>query len=208
MNTELHVVFGAGQVGFPLAERLLAAGKRVRVAKRSSGHLPAGCETALGDAADPSFCAEAARGAAAVYHCMNPPYDARLRNRLGYGAHRLRHQRRSAAPRSQVHRPRLPPLDLLAGQPRQRRRQHEAPSGLPDGVLNALTAPTGAAGSTRPIDGSDPLYGPDPLNPENHWPNSVENQENVRTYVKVMVRNNILSVENVRGGTCGTERRG
>jgi hypothetical protein len=30
----------------------------------------------------------------------------------------------------------------------------------------------------------DPNYGPDPLNPDNHWPNSVENQENVRSYVK------------------------
>lgn len=78
MNPELHVVFGAGQVGFPLAERLLAAGKRVRIAKRSSGHLPAGCELASGDAADPTFCAEAARGATVVYHCMNPPYDARI----------------------------------------------------------------------------------------------------------------------------------
>ena len=78
MNGELHVVFGAGQVGFPLAERLLAVGKRVRVAKRSSGHLPAGCEVALGDAADSAFCIEAARGATVVYHCMNPPYDARI----------------------------------------------------------------------------------------------------------------------------------
>ncbi|HET6985609.1 MAG TPA: hypothetical protein VFI00_03300, partial [Kribbella sp.] len=48
----------------------------------------------------------------------------------------------------------------------------------------------------------DPLYGPDPLNPTNHWPNSVENQENVRTYVKVMVRNNLLSLESIRSGTC------
>jgi nucleoside-diphosphate-sugar epimerase len=31
-----------------------------------------------GDAADPAFCAQAARGAATVYHCMNPPYDARV----------------------------------------------------------------------------------------------------------------------------------
>jgi hypothetical protein len=45
-------------------------------------------------------------------------------------------------------------------------------------------------------------FGPDPLNPENHWANSVENQENVRTYVKVMVRNNLLQVENIRSGTC------
>jgi Calcineurin-like phosphoesterase/Purple acid Phosphatase, N-terminal domain len=64
-----------------------------------------------------------------------------------------------------------------------------------------LTLPTGGTG-TRPVDGSDPLYGPDPLNPENHWANSVENQENVRSYVKVMVRNNLLSVENIRSGTC------
>ncbi|HET9358158.1 MAG TPA: NAD-dependent epimerase/dehydratase family protein [Vicinamibacterales bacterium] len=78
VSADLHVVFGAGQVGFPLAARLRAAGKRVRIAKRSSGDLPAGCEVALGDAADPAFCDEAARGAAVVYHCMNPPYDARI----------------------------------------------------------------------------------------------------------------------------------
>ena len=65
-----------------------------------------------------------------------------------------------------------------------------------------LTAPTGSTTSTRPVDGSDPLYGFDPLNPENHWANSVENQENVRTYVKVMVRNNLLQVLNIRSGTC------
>ena len=75
---ELHVVFGAGQVGHPLAERLLAGGKRVRIARRSSGHVPEGCETVLGDAADTAFCISAARGATAVYHCMNPPYDHRI----------------------------------------------------------------------------------------------------------------------------------
>ena len=48
----------------------------------------------------------------------------------------------------------------------------------------------------------DPNYGPDPLNPDNHWANSVENQENVRSYVKVKVRNHHLSVENIRSGTC------
>lgn len=76
--SELHTVFGAGQVGFPLAERLVAAGKRVRVARRSSGAVPAGCETVLGDASNSAFCVTAARGAAAVYHCMNPPYDHRV----------------------------------------------------------------------------------------------------------------------------------
>jgi nucleoside-diphosphate-sugar epimerase len=78
MSVDLHVVFGAGQVGFPLAEHLLAAGKRVRIVKRSSSHVPLGCEAILGDASDAAFCADAARGAAVVYHCMNPPYDARI----------------------------------------------------------------------------------------------------------------------------------
>jgi hypothetical protein len=30
------------------------------------------------------------------------------------------------------------------------------------------------------------------------WPTPWRNQENVRSYVKVMVRNNLLSVENIR----------
>jgi len=75
--SELHVIFGAGQVGLPLARRLMDSGLRVRIAKRSSTPVPAGCEIVLGDAADPVFCTEAARGAATVYHCMNPPYSTR-----------------------------------------------------------------------------------------------------------------------------------
>jgi len=62
--SELHVIFGAGQVGLPLARRLMDSGLRVRIAKRSSTPVPAGCEIVLGDAADPVFCTEAARGAA------------------------------------------------------------------------------------------------------------------------------------------------
>jgi nucleoside-diphosphate-sugar epimerase len=75
---ELHVVFGAGQVGPQLAERLLASGRRVRIAKRSRSAVPAGAELVTGDATDAAFCARAAEGAAAVYHCMNPPYFARV----------------------------------------------------------------------------------------------------------------------------------
>jgi nucleoside-diphosphate-sugar epimerase len=78
MNGELHVVFGAGQVGSPLAERLLAMGKRVRIARRSTGQVPPGCEVVAGDASDQRFCVTAASGAAAIYHCMNPPYSARV----------------------------------------------------------------------------------------------------------------------------------
>ena len=47
-------------------------------------------------------------------------------------------------------------------------------------------------------------YGPDPLDPtgKRHYANSVENQEHVRTYVKVKVESNRLVVENLRSGTC------
>lgn len=78
MSAALHVVFGAGQVGTPLAERLLAAGQRVRVVKRSPGGVARGAEPRPGDATDAAFCRGAAEGAAVVYHCMNPPYDTKL----------------------------------------------------------------------------------------------------------------------------------
>lgn len=44
--------------------------------------------------------------------------------------------------------------------------------------------------------------GADPLNPSSYWYNSVQNQEHVRSYVKVQVRADQLVVENVRSGTC------
>ena len=73
----VHVVFGAGQIGPLLAERLRARGKAVRVVRRSAGAVAVeGVEVARGDAMDPGFCADAARGAEAVYHCMNAPYFA------------------------------------------------------------------------------------------------------------------------------------
>jgi hypothetical protein len=40
--------------------------------------------------------------------------------------------------------------------------------------------------------------GADPLKPEDYWYNSVQNQEHVRSYVKVQVRNDKLVVQNVR----------
>ncbi len=44
--------------------------------------------------------------------------------------------------------------------------------------------------------------GADALNPGNYWYNSVQNQEHVRTYVKVQVQKDQLVVENIRSGTC------
>ena len=75
----LHVVFGAGQIGPLLAARLRAAGMRVRVVRRSPAPVPVeGIEEVHGDAMDPAFAAEAARGATAVYHCINTPYFAKV----------------------------------------------------------------------------------------------------------------------------------
>ncbi|HEY0217307.1 MAG TPA: metallophosphoesterase family protein [Cellulomonas sp.] len=58
-----------------------------------------------------------------------------------------------------------------------------------------ITAPdaTGTSGSGT---------GADPLDPSKYWFNSVQNQEHVRTYVKVQVRADKLVVENIRSGTC------
>lgn len=78
MTGPLHTLFGSGQVGRLLAERLLAAGSRVRIAKRTPANVPHGAELVTGDAADPAFCVAAAQGAAVVYHCMNPPYFAKI----------------------------------------------------------------------------------------------------------------------------------
>ena len=62
------------------------------------------------------------------------------------GAHRVRHRRHQPARRrGQVEGARLPPLDLLAGRPRQGRRQQGAARRLPDGVLQPRRRP-GAAG--------------------------------------------------------------
>ena len=74
----LHVVFGAGQVGAPLALLLAARGNEVRVVSRSgAGAGTPGVVAVKGDALDQAFAAAAARDASVVYHCMNPPYDRR-----------------------------------------------------------------------------------------------------------------------------------
>ncbi len=72
---ETHVVFGAGQIGTPLARVLREHGHAVRLVRRA-GVGPEGVEMRHGDAGDAAFATEVARGASAVYHCMNPAYDA------------------------------------------------------------------------------------------------------------------------------------
>jgi nucleoside-diphosphate-sugar epimerase len=76
---QLHVVFGAGQIGAPLARLLVGRGHAVRVVSRSgSTGGVAGVQVVRGDAADARLCREAIAGAGAAYHCMNPAYDTAL----------------------------------------------------------------------------------------------------------------------------------
>lgn len=77
MSGELHVVFGAGQVGEWLGRLLLQSGHQVRLVRKSAGGGPPGVTVVQGDATDAALCSEAARGASTVYHCMNPAYSTR-----------------------------------------------------------------------------------------------------------------------------------
>lgn len=72
----VHVVFGAGQVGAPLARLLARRGHEVRLVRRSPLTPPEGVTLVAGDAGDAAFAARAAEKAAVIYHCMNPEYLA------------------------------------------------------------------------------------------------------------------------------------
>jgi len=66
-----HVVFGTGQVGRLLVERLDFEGHEV-VAVNRSGHGDfAGATVVGGDATDPVFTARVCAGADVVYFCLN-----------------------------------------------------------------------------------------------------------------------------------------
>ena len=71
----LHVVFGTGQVGLALADRLAGLGLEVRAVSR---HRPAvlgeGVDWRAADVTDLDAAADAAKGASAVYQCLNAPY--------------------------------------------------------------------------------------------------------------------------------------
>jgi nucleoside-diphosphate-sugar epimerase len=75
-NAELHLVLGAGQVGPLVAQRLMARGHRVRIARRTaSPSRVAGVETVSLDVRDASSVARAAEGATVIYNCVNPLYN-------------------------------------------------------------------------------------------------------------------------------------
>jgi len=84
MNSDLHVIFGTGQIGTRVAQRLLERGARVRMVSRTP-KAPRGAEVAAGDARDLAFTAEAAKGAAVVYDTTNPLYQHWKRDLVALG---------------------------------------------------------------------------------------------------------------------------
>lgn len=74
--SEQHVIFGTGPIGLAIAEALVKRGKTVRMVNRSGkAAAPQGVQLLAGDATDPTFTREAAKGATVVYNCTNPPYN-------------------------------------------------------------------------------------------------------------------------------------
>lgn len=84
MTSNLHVIFGTGQIGTRVAQRLLEHGARVRVASRTP-KAPPGVEAVAGDARDLGFAAEVAKGAAVVYDTTNPLYQHWKRDLMALG---------------------------------------------------------------------------------------------------------------------------
>jgi nucleoside-diphosphate-sugar epimerase len=70
----LHIVFGTGQVGRALAAHLAGLGLAVRAVSRHRPAALAGVDWRAADAADPEAAADAAKGAAVIYQCLNAPY--------------------------------------------------------------------------------------------------------------------------------------
>jgi nucleoside-diphosphate-sugar epimerase len=70
----LHVIVGKGPVGMTTAQELVSRGHQVRVLSRSGGTSTDTVEHRQVDAGDADALASAARGAAALYNAVNPPY--------------------------------------------------------------------------------------------------------------------------------------
>lgn len=69
-----HVIVGKGPVGSTTAEQLVAEGHTVLVLSRSGGTSTDTVEHRAVDATDAAALAAAARGADALYNCLNPEY--------------------------------------------------------------------------------------------------------------------------------------
>ncbi len=66
-----HVVFGTGQVGHPLVERLASGGHDVVAVNRTGRGDHPGASVVGGDATDPAFATAVCAGAEVVYFCLN-----------------------------------------------------------------------------------------------------------------------------------------
>jgi nucleoside-diphosphate-sugar epimerase len=73
---QLHVVFGAGQVGRALVAYLAGQDKAVRVVslQHRPPALPEGVDSRVADVIDHEAAADAAKGASVIYQCLNAPY--------------------------------------------------------------------------------------------------------------------------------------
>jgi nucleoside-diphosphate-sugar epimerase len=70
-----HVIFGTGAIGLSLLDALRRRGETARLVNRSgSARVPDAVEVVGGDARNPAFTTEVARGAKVVYQTLNPPY--------------------------------------------------------------------------------------------------------------------------------------
>ena len=74
-DDQLHIVFGTGQVGSALAAHLAGMGIAVRAVSRHRPPALTGVDWRAADATDPEAAADAAKGAAVVYQCLNAPYN-------------------------------------------------------------------------------------------------------------------------------------
>jgi nucleoside-diphosphate-sugar epimerase len=71
----IDVVFGGGPLGLAVVETLAQRGRAVRLVTRSARvDTPGGVQVVAGDVSDPERAAEAARGAATIYHCVGADY--------------------------------------------------------------------------------------------------------------------------------------
>jgi len=73
--TPRHVIFGTGAIGLAVLDALRRRGETARMVNRSGqARVPDDVEVVGGDARDPAFTTEVARGAGVVYQTLNPPY--------------------------------------------------------------------------------------------------------------------------------------